>query len=215
MSSYTGLRAGELAALRIRDINLLHGVVEVRRTVHRRTGHGWVYTSPKSARGVREVPLTPALLVEMRSWLAAHPAATDPDASLWPGTRNTGKGGVPDWNAVFDINNIGKRYFRPMMRSGALLSAGISTATRWHDLRHTYASIMAAAGVDVRLVSQWMGHSSISVTEKTYTHLFRQDYTDVMARVGAFVAGPGQALSRDASVTALRQPVGEPGRVAQ
>ncbi|PNG96570.1 tyrosine-type recombinase/integrase [Streptomyces malaysiensis] len=212
MAAYTGLRAGELAALRIRDINMLHRVVEVRRTVARRTGHGWVITAPKSKRSARDVPLTRSLAEELRVWISAHPYATDPDAPLWPGSRNTGKGGEVDWSRRFDIGNLGKRYFRPIVRSGALAPAGISTALRWHDLRHTYASIMAAAGRDVRLVSQWLGHESLTTTEKTYVHLFRVDHSSEMDAVEAFLSGTaGQTLGHVAPVTALRGVVGERG----
>lgn len=206
MSAYTGLRAGEMAALRVRDINLLHRVVEVRRTVSRRTGHGWTVTAPKSKRSARDVPLTRGLAEELRAWLEAHPDGANPDAPLWPGSRNTGKGGAVDWERTFDIGNLRKRVFKPAVRSGALAPAGISPALRWHDLRHTYASIMAAAGRDVRLVSQWLGHESISTTEKTYVHLFRVDHSSEMDAVEAFLSGTaGQTLGHVAPVTALRQ----------
>ncbi|HSR50794.1 MAG TPA: tyrosine-type recombinase/integrase [Acidobacteriota bacterium] len=211
MAAYTGLRAGELGALRIRDVNQLHRVVEVRRTVGRRTGHGLVFTAPKSERSVRDVPLTRGLAGELAEWIAQHPNGSDPDAPLWPGSRNTGKGGEVDWSRRFDIGNFIKRYFRPLRDSGALVTAGIPLGLRWHDLRHSYASIMAAAGRDVRLVSQWMGHSSISVTEKTYVHLFRVDYGHEMDAVEAFLSGAGQTLGHVAPVTPLRGAVGERG----
>lgn len=216
MAAYTGLRAGELAALRIRDINQLHRVVEVRRTVARRTGHGWVVTAPKSKRSARDVPLTRGLAAELAEWISRHPDKTNPDAPLWPGSRNTGKGGEVDWSRQFDIGNLGKRYFRPLRDSGALLPAGISPAMRWHDLRHTYASIMAAAGRDVRLVSTWMGHSSISVTEKTYVHLFRVDHSSEMDAVEAFLSGTaGQTLGHVAPVAQIFGAVGGSERAAQ
>ncbi|WP_333745905.1 tyrosine-type recombinase/integrase [Streptomyces sp. IBSBF 2950] len=216
MAAYTGLRAGELAALRIRDINMLHRVVEVRRTVARRTGHGWTVTAPKSKRSARDVPLTRSLATELQEWISAHPDKTNPDAPLWPGSRNTGKGGEVDWSRPFDIGNLRKRVFKPAVRSGALASAGISPATRWHDLRHTYASIMAAAGRDVRLVSQWLGHESISTTERTYVHLFRIDHSSEMDAVEAFLSGgAGAALGHVAPVAQIFGVVGEPGRAAQ
>ncbi|MDX2390687.1 site-specific integrase [Streptomyces sp. DK15] len=210
MAAYTGLRAGELAALRVRDVDMLHGVVQVRRTVRRKAKGGWIYSSPKSKKSARDVPLTGALRAELDVWLAEHPDRANPEARLWPGSRNTGRGGAVDWSRTFDINNFCKRYFRPLLRSGALSSAGMSSALRWHDLRHTYASIMAAVpGVDVYDVSRWMGHSSISVTEKVYVHLFRTDYSSKMAAVDAFLGGAGRSLARQGSVTPLRGAVGQ------
>ncbi|MFJ9551469.1 tyrosine-type recombinase/integrase [Streptomyces erythrochromogenes] len=189
-AAWTGLRAGELAALRVGDLDLGAGIISVRRTVRRKAGGGWVYSSPKSKRSVRDVPLEPGLAAELRAYMAAHPWEHDPAAPLWPGSKNTGKGGVPDWNHTFDINNFCKRYFRPIVRSGV---AGLPTALRWHDLRHTYASLLSAAGVELRLVSNWLGHGSISVTEKVYVHLFRTDHSALMARVGAFRQGSASA----------------------
>lgn len=209
LAAYTGLRAGELASLRVKDVNMLRKTVAVRRTMRRKKGGGWLYTPPKSKKSSRDVPLTPALRVELREWLAAHPWSFDPDAPLWPGSRNTGKGSVVDWSRTFDVDTFCRSYFRPLVRGSALSTAGISTALRWHDLRHTYASIMAAAGMEISKVSRWMGHSSITTTEKVYIHLFAEDYTDDMDRVGAFLGGAGQALNREGSVTALRSAVAQ------
>ncbi|MFI0143838.1 tyrosine-type recombinase/integrase [Streptomyces globisporus] len=207
MAAFTGLRAGELAALRVGDVNLFRGEIQVRRTVRRAKGGEWLYTSPKSKKSVRDVPLPGSLARELRAWLEAHPNRTDPAALLWPGSRNTGKGGAVDWTRTFDVNNFCKRYFRPAVRSGV---AGLPTALRWHDLRHTYASLMAAVGGDVTVydISKWMGHSSISVTEKVYIHLFRQDNTDKMSAFDAFLGGSAGAAPQGASVTALRGAVG-------
>ncbi|MFD5625280.1 tyrosine-type recombinase/integrase [Streptomyces sp. NPDC127072] len=189
-AAWTGLRAGELASLRVGDLDLNAEVVQVRRTVRRKKGGGWLYSSPKSKHGVRDVPLEPGLAAELRAYMAAHPWEHDPHAPLWPGSKNTGKGGVPDWSHTFDINNFCKRYFRPIVRSGV---AGLPTALRWHDLRHTYASLLSAAGVELRWVSNWMGHGSISVTEKVYVHLFRTDHSALMAKVGQFRQGSPSA----------------------
>ncbi|MFD8175001.1 tyrosine-type recombinase/integrase [Streptomyces sp. NPDC059709] len=208
MAAYTGLRSGELAGLRIRDINLFRNTVEVRRTVRRKKGGGWVAASPKSKRSVREVPLLPRLAAELRVYLDAHPNRTNPDAALWPGSRKKFQSSEIDWNIPFDINNLIKSHFRKTVRAG-VGDAGISTATRWHDLRHTYASIMAAApGITIYEVCNWMGHSDINTTQKTYIHLFRTDYTDKMASVGAFLDGAGQGLGAGGTVTALRGAVG-------
>ncbi|MXM65530.1 tyrosine-type recombinase/integrase [Streptomyces sp. HUCO-GS316] len=208
MAAYTGLRSGELAGLRIRDVNLFRNTVEVRRTVRRAKGGGWVAASPKSRRSIREVPLLPRLAAELRAYLEQHPNRLDPDSALWPGSRKKFQSSEIDWNIPFDINNLIKSHFRKTVRAG-VGSAGISTATRWHDLRHTYASIMAAApGITIYEVCNWMGHADISTTQKTYIHLFRTDYTDKMASVGAFLDGAGQGLGHVAPVTALRSAVG-------
>ncbi|MEW2425019.1 tyrosine-type recombinase/integrase [Streptomyces nigra] len=220
MAAYTGLRAGELAALRVRDVNLFRRHLEVRRTQHRKKGEGWVYTTPKSKRSSRNVPLRASLVQELNAYMATHPHRNNPDAALWPGQKAGGythgkrgtRGGAQsggesgtqlDYSRTFDIGNFYKHRFKPALSSVEVVSAGIPMDLRFHDLRHTYASIMAAAGVELRKVSRWMGHASINTTDSIYTHLFHTDYADDMARVDAFAAAPQGAAPGVAPVSQL------------
>ena len=61
---------------------------------------------------------------------------------------------------------------------------------RWHDLRHFYASACAAAGIDIRKVSRWMGHDSVNTTDSIYTHLFNGDHETDMDKLGEVAARP-------------------------
>lgn len=91
VAAYTGLRAGELAALRIRDVNFLRRHIEVRRTVQRRAG-AWHFGTPKSARSSRDVPLRRELIDALVAYLTEHPYRGNPDAGLWPGRVQGGFG---------------------------------------------------------------------------------------------------------------------------
>ncbi|QDZ16673.1 tyrosine-type recombinase/integrase [Humibacter ginsenosidimutans] len=63
---------------------------------------------------------------------------------------------------------------------------------RWHDLRHTYASLMLAAGIWPHKVSHWMGHASLVTTDTVYGHLYPSDYSAETAQYEAFsVAAEG------------------------
>lgn len=169
----TGLRQGELAALRVGDVKLFsrQPVVQVRRTVARVKG-GWAVGSPKTARGSRDVPLSRALVAELQAYLAQHPNRTRSDAALWPGRIPGGGGDVRalDYDRQFDAPSMERYYFKPV-----LAQLGIEGMT-WHDLRHYFASLCAAAGYDIRYVSRWMGHASINITDSTYTHLFSDSH---------------------------------------
>lgn len=185
-AAFTGLRAGELAALRVRDVNLLRGHVEVRRTVAR-TGGAWTFGTPKSARSVRDVPLPPSLRDELRAYLDAHPHRADPNAALWPGRRRGGYGETRarlDWDGQIDMGGVYSHYFTP-----ALARLGIRAA-RWHDLRHFYASACAAQGIDIRKVSRWMGHANINTTDSIYTHLFNGSAVEDMDKLDALAGAP-------------------------
>jgi integrase len=179
-AAYTGLREGELAALRIRDVNLLHRRVEVRRTLHRVKG-GWEIGTPKSARSTRDVPLGRSLIGELTEYLSQHPRHNEPDAPFWPGRVPGGSGDVRllDYDRQFDVASLIRYYFKP-----ALTEFGI-TGVRWHDLRHFYASVCAAAGIEIRKVSRWMGHANINTTDSIYTHLFNASHDEDMDRLDA------------------------------
>ncbi len=184
-AAYSGLRAGELSALRIRDINFLRKHVEVRRTVQRAKGGGWQFGTPKTTRSSRDVPLRRELLDDMRAYLEAHPHRNDPDAALWPGRVQGGHGdskSALDFDRQFDIGSLYKHYFLPVTRRVGL------TGLKWHSLRHTYASLMAGAGIDIYKVSRWMGHSNVAVTDGVYTHLFATDHSSDMDKLDEFVA---------------------------
>jgi integrase len=74
-----------------------------------------------------------------------------------------------------------RRYFKP-----ALKRAGLGES-RFHDLRHTFASMMFAAGVDVYKVSRWMGRANISTTDSIYPHLYLTDHSNESARVAKWL----------------------------
>ena len=186
-AAYSGLRAGEIAGLRVRDVNLLRKEVRVERTLQRVKG-GWVVGSPKSARSTRTVPILHAPLVDaLAAYLAEHPHRTDPDAQLWPG-RALGTHAL-DWDRTFDHQSFYRWYFKPALRKIGL------AGTRFHDLRHTYASILFAAGIEVHKVSRWMGHASISTTDGIYAHLYEADHSHDAQRLARFVEREGASAS--------------------
>lgn len=173
--AYTGLRAGEVAGLQIEDLDPLHGTVQVRRTVQRIKGEGWVSTSPKTRRSARKVPiLSTQLHTDLSEFLDRHPNRANPTATLWSG-RKPGTHAV-DFNRRLDPTNFLRWYFRP-----ALQVHGLSESFRLHDLRHTAASLWLAAGIAPYKVSRWLGHSNIAVTDAIYSHLYPTDYASERA----------------------------------
>lgn len=59
---------------------------------------------------------------------------------------------------------------------------------RFHDLRHTFASLMLAAGFKPYEVSRWMGHANVTTTDSIYAHLYPSDYAQQVAKFEAFVS---------------------------
>ncbi len=150
-AGYTGLRASELAGLRVRDLNLRDARVVVGTTLAEVSGHGLVEGPTKTAKQ-RSVPL-PGFLVEA---LTAHVAGKEPTDWVF-----TGPEGGP-----LRHHNFYLRHFLPATRQAGL------EGVRFHDLRHTCAALLIAEGAHPRAVMERLGHSSITVTLDRYGHLF-------------------------------------------
>ncbi|MFF2348082.1 tyrosine-type recombinase/integrase [Pseudarthrobacter sp. NPDC058119] len=181
---WTGLRSGELGALRIRDIDLLHKEVRVERTMSW-VQEGWIYTTPKSARSRRTVPLlSDSLIDELTAYLAQHRKRTDPDAGLWPGKIKGHP--VATYDRAYDPKGFYRYSFKPAARA-----LGMPTL-KFHELRHTFASLMAGYGVSMFELSRLMGHGSITVTDGVYAHLYKKDYSELRQRI-ARATGSGAA----------------------
>lgn len=146
-AAMTGARQGELLALRWRDVDWAARKVRVHRSFVRGE-----YGSPKSRRGFRAIPLADRLAGELELLY---------QRSLWKG----------DDDLVFAHPHTG----RPMDRSKLLkrFKAALARAevrpVRFHDLRHTFATTMAASGVPLRTLQAWLGHEDAKTTE-IYAH---------------------------------------------
>lgn len=176
--SATGLRAAEVSALRLCDVDLERGVVHVRRTLARdKRSRKWVVGTPKSKRSRREVPvLDEAVLQRLRQYVANHPRRDDPDALLLY-SREHGGGHAFDPGRPFDPDNFSRRYLKPALRRAGLAASG-PDGIRFHDLRHSCASLWFEAGIPLAVISRWLGHASVAVTDRVYVHLQpNDDYT--------------------------------------
>jgi integrase len=143
LAVFAGLRWGELAALRRRDLDLDVQAVRVVRQLTEVRGSGLTFGPPKSAAGNRTVVL-PAVIIPDLAWHLAQFTASQDDPLLF-----TGPTGVPLWHSSFRHH-----YWLP-----ALARAGL-TGIHLHDLRHTSNHLAATSGATLRELMDRMGHSS-------------------------------------------------------
>lgn len=127
LAALSGLRAGEIGALRVARLDLHRSRVEVAEAVGEVTGHGLVYGPPKTYER-RSVPLPSALAEELGAYLADRPH--QPQDFVF-----TAPGGGP-----LRHHNFYRRHFKP-----ALEAAGLPGTIRFHDLRHTCAALLINA----------------------------------------------------------------------
>jgi len=179
LAIFSGLRQGEQFALRIGDLDFHSGQVRVRRGLvwyqkrHAPDELRWAITTPKTKNAVRNVDLPPDLLEDLRRYAAGLPDQ-DPERLLFPSATGT----------PLDPKNVVDRYFRT-----ALTRAGLRASLRWHDMRHTYASLQLASGANIKYVSLQMGHASVQITLDRYSHLMQDSHPAQAARLSDLVFG--------------------------
>jgi integrase len=141
-AAMTGLRQGELVALRWRDVDWSARAVRVRRSYSRGQ-----WSTPKSRRSIRAVPLADRVAGELEQHFARS-AYTDDDLVFCH----------PHTGTPYDASKSRVR-FKDALRRAELREI------RFHDLRHTYGTLMAAAGTPLRTLQGWMGHRHYKTTE--------------------------------------------------
>jgi integrase len=154
-AAFTGLRAGEVAALRIGSVDLRRGTVRVVRSAAPVRGE-LVEGEPKTKAGRRTVFVNQALSEKLRAHLGDR--VFDRDGYFF-----TGPGGAPlKFGSFYSI------HFKPAVR--AELPEHLH-GLRFHDLRHTYASMLVEQGAHPKEMAELMGHSSVQITLDRYSHV--------------------------------------------
>jgi len=158
----TGMRQGELLGLKWQDIDLENGALQVRRIIGQVRGQGFVESEPKSAKGRRHIVLAPSAVAALRrQWDRQFTERLE--AGALPGTVNlvfcNGLG------RPIEPQNLLYRSFRNVLKRAGL------PRIRFHDLRHSAASLLLSMGTHPKVVQELLGHSQISLTVDTYSHV--------------------------------------------
>lgn len=185
----TGMRQGELLALRWKDVDLDAGKLAVRQALQRQRGNGLVFVEPKTARSRRTIKLGKRAVDALRRQSDLQAFARRTAGSEWQDNGlvfcdGFGKPLDPSYQtAVF------KAVLRGMAEAAKKADEPPFPVIRFHDLRHTAATILLAKGVHVKLVSEMLGHSTIVLTLDTYSHLIPAMHDDAAAAMDAVLAG--------------------------
>lgn len=156
-----GLRQGELLGLKWQDVDLDAGRLEVRRTIARVNGQGFLESEPKSARSRRGISLAPMATEALRDHRARQlqrrllALAWEDNDFIFP--NEVGR--------PIEAQNLVRRSFYPLLERAGL------PRMRFHDLRHTAATLLLVQGVHPKIVQEILGHSTISLTLDTYSHV--------------------------------------------
>jgi integrase len=170
----TGMRQGELCALAWQDVNMERGTLLVRRSVRARKGGGYEFMPPKTKAGKRTITLKPAVIEALKGHRARQAeerlflgAAWQDNGLVFPSTIGTPQ----------EVHNLSRTILRRIVERASL------PRIRFHDLRHTCATLMLSHGTDAKTVSDLLGHANIAITLGTYGHVLpnmRERAADIM-----------------------------------
>lgn len=163
----SGLRRGELLGLLWTDLNVKQRTISISKQLGRLNGE-LVVSTPKTPNSIRTVVI-PQQAVDL---LAAEHEKHPDSPYLFPSPRTGG---------MFSPDSAG-RIHKTLLRK-----AGIDVSVRFHDLRHTFATLALQNGVDVKTVSSMLGHYSAGFTLDTYTHVTTKMQQEAADKMGGFM----------------------------
>jgi integrase len=173
----TGARLGELLALRWSDMDGKSGTLRITRSAQRLPGEGIVFHAPKTHRSIRPIALSPVTLKILRTHRAAQAEQRPAVGSAYT-----------DRDLVF-ANALGQPLDgTAVTKRFQQIAHGVGLGhLRFHDLRHTAATLMLSAGTHPKIVSERLGHATINITLDTYSHVLPDMQHDAAVMLDALL----------------------------
>lgn len=187
LAASTGMRRGEVLGVRWQDLDLDAGTLAVRQTLLT-VDYAIQFGTPKTARGRRQIALDKGTLAVLRSWkkrqaeerlaIGAAYIERDENGNKYDLVFTRVEGGPvhPDF--------VSQTFDRTVAKSGL-------PRIRLHDLRHTHATLALHAGVHPKVVSERLGHATVSFTLDVYSHAIKGLQEDAAERVAGLIFGDG------------------------
>jgi integrase len=175
LAAFTGMRQGELLGLKWSDFDWKNKQVHVQRTF---TKGRFFATKTKGSN--RKIDLAPTVIIDLKKWKLAS------------GKNELGLVFGNEAGQPMNYSNMMNRHFFP-----ALKDAGLPRV-RFHDLRHSYASIMIEQGENIKYIQSQLGHSSPTVTLNVYAHLMKPANQEAACRLERAIFGDGSKMVAEA-----------------
>jgi len=178
----TGARQGEILGLKWSDIDFQKKQACINRTFN--TGR---FFTPKTKGSIRRIDLSPMMIKALAEWKLVS-GGKDDDLVFYSDNKPEDTDEQLK-RTPMNYSNMVQRYYRK-----ALKDAGIPQI-RFHDLRHTYASLLLSQGENIKYVQTQLGHSSPMVTLNIYAHLMKKENQEAACRLeNAIFEGTGHNL---------------------
>jgi integrase len=172
LTAMSGMRRGEVLGLRWEDLDAKSMMVTIKRQ-WKRGEDGFVLAPPKTNRGRRTIDIETETVAVLKGWRRAQLEERMGFEGAWHEsafmfTRADGRAHDPDV--------VSQRFDRLVLRAGL-------PRVRFHDLRHTHATLLLLAGVPPHVVSIRLGHRSVAFTSQQYAHVLPQQQADAVERL--------------------------------
>lgn len=168
---YAGLRNGEVCALQIKDIDSKNSMISVSKTLYRTktaSGKTEIIVSKTKNKRQRFVPITKGLMDDLKTYIATMPEEMRNNPEQYVFTNQRGNPLEP------------KRllcHFKKLLKEAGLQDI------KFHNLRHTFATRCLECGIDMKIVSKVLGHSTIQITADLYTHVTNRAMQNAMSKL--------------------------------
>ncbi|MCI0388437.1 MAG: site-specific integrase [Acidobacteria bacterium] len=180
LAFYTGCRPGELLGLRWGDYEIQARMIKIRKNIAWRKGCEWYLDTPKTATGRRNLRLTDDLLEMLDRHRKRQLEERMKAGAAW------------EDNGFIFCDEVGRPYSQSRLRyycKQILKAAELPEHFNPYSARHTSATLLIAQGVNVKTVSERLGHSNVSITLKTYTHPTGEMHDAANEHAEALVSG--------------------------
>lgn len=174
IAALTGMRRGEVCALRWQDVDLMKGQISVCRTLEQ-TAESLTFKEPKTKKSRRTIAMIPMLVSGLKSHKAEQAKIR---LMMGTGYQDNGLIFCRMDGSPYPPNSLTTSY-RSLIRSTHF------KGLRLHDLRHSFATIHLQLGTPTKVISETLGHSNIGITLDTYSHVTPNMQDDAAARMQA------------------------------
>ena len=161
LAVHTGMRQGELLALKWQDVDLENGKLSMRRTLTK-SGGRLLMGEPKTKKSRRTISLGAGAIRALRAHLARQMEDVQRLGDLY---RDEGLVFASKVGTLINPTNLRKRSFASLLKRAGL------PPIRFHDLRHTCATLLFGCDVHPKRVQELLGHANIAITLDTYSHV--------------------------------------------
>jgi integrase len=185
LAAFTGMRQGEILGLKWEDIDWEAKQVHVQRTFN----NGRFFET-KTKGSNRRIDLAPTVIIDLKKWKLAS------------GRNDLGLVFCNEAGNPIEHHNLVNRHFIPaLIKAGIakkLENGAIEGKVRFHDLRHSYASILIEQGENLKYIQSQLGHSSPTVTLNVYAHLMKPANQEAACRLEKTIFGDGSKMVAEA-----------------